>query len=525
METCFLAATRARIDPRLSGHLASRPFDDNLTYSLDRLFEVGYLRSYIFFLLRFSSLSVLGDWIMATRSSLHRRAFTLIELLVVIAIIAVLVGLLLPAVQAVRESAARAKCLNNMKQIGLATHNFHNVNGTFPTYNGIYPATNGKTTQVAGPRTVYGSWFVHILPYVEQDNLYQQIVSDTNLYTNTGSSVATAGGNLLSAGYWFTPPGSVYYPAVPATYNSWNAGNPVWDPGNPGTLMPVTVVSANGYSVQVMQLVGYVAPHWNPAPTPDPGTGTAAYYFPPQVWVPPVYDAGGPPINGHVGVWADDVRSLAFSILRCSSDPSYGSDANSRPGQVYINNNGTWGTTNYLANWNAITNGDPVAGYQAPPGNLGTISDGLTNTILFSEGYAWCDGKGRTAVMTWLDRFNNNIYNDQYGGLHNFGITYSLQAATIDVNGNAAPVSNINGAPNPTTDLNMMFQVKPLPRSRAQCPAGKECCNNLTAQTGHSTLNVALADGSVRTLSKSISLDTWRRAMQPADGESMDTDW
>ncbi len=98
----------------------------------------------------------------ATKSA--RWAFTLIELLVVIAIIAVLIGLLLPAVQKVREAAARTKCQNNLKQIGLALHNFEGSNGHFPP-NGVYPV--GATA----PDSY--SALARILPYIEQASLYQ----------------------------------------------------------------------------------------------------------------------------------------------------------------------------------------------------------------------------------------------------------------------------------------------------------------------------------------------------------------
>ena len=103
-----------------------------------------------------------------------RRAFTLLELLVVIAIIAVLIGLLLPAVQKVREAANRASCANNLKQLGLACHNYHDANGRLPPgYLG--PVPNEQYYDGSVDRFQHAGLLVYLLPYVEQENVYRQL--------------------------------------------------------------------------------------------------------------------------------------------------------------------------------------------------------------------------------------------------------------------------------------------------------------------------------------------------------------
>ena len=140
-----------------------------------------------------------------------RRAFTLIELLVVIAIIAILIGLLLPAVQKIREAAARMQSANNLKQLGLGLHNFNSTNECFPPMFGTVPA--------GGANYAGGSIFYHLLPYVEQDNLY-------NLGPD-GSRSGTVKIFRAPLDRSFTSTGTFDLP--PAANPPWaNPANPTW---------------------------------------------------------------------------------------------------------------------------------------------------------------------------------------------------------------------------------------------------------------------------------------------------------
>ncbi len=116
-----------------------------------------------------------------------RRGFTLIELLVVIAIIAILIALLLPAVQQAREAARRSSCSNNLKQIGLALHNYHDVFGMFPM---------GTTTAQAGG---WGfSWWVGVLPYLDQAGTYNKLLMEGAHVGWTGAGAGAANGLIVN---------------------------------------------------------------------------------------------------------------------------------------------------------------------------------------------------------------------------------------------------------------------------------------------------------------------------------------
>ncbi|HTK75815.1 MAG TPA: DUF1559 domain-containing protein [Gemmataceae bacterium] len=361
----------------------------------------------------------------------RRQGFTLIELLVVIAIIAVLIGLLLPAVQKVREAAARAKSQNNLKQIALAVHNYNDA------YQGKLPALTDLGT---GAPNGWGlnSLFFNILPYIEQDNVYRLFQKGSG----TANNVNTYFGAVGAAG---APQGGAARTIIPTF------------------LSPADSTASNGTTM----------------------TGVARGAV-----------TGAPSTSAIVA--------------------------------------GEYATTSYAANgyvFRSNTGGLPR-----------TFVDGTSNTIMFAERYQVCTPASGAAVYN-LWAFGQNVGNTVSNKTASPPAFYFLAPASGNAQQTTPTIFRAPKLPLPTTtapnplsspipwllgkDGTTALTGNNIPSAPFQlAPRGAIACDPSLPQTPHvGGMLAGLGDGSVRTVSPTISQWTFAAACSPAGQETLAQDW
>jgi len=416
--------------------------------------------------------------------------FTLVEVLVVIAVIGILVGLLLPAVQAARSASRKSDCGNKLKQLGTAVHQFHERMGTMPTYWG---AMKGNGSEV------WGGWALHLMPDFDQQASYNSLASSA-----TTSIIKTAT-------FTYQTFSGVINPAIPASAN-YSPGTPVTTPvvytipavpAVPAVAAVPAFTAANGVVVAAVPAIPEIPAI--PARTVtssetiyEGATGTpgiAAFPGIIEQTITTPYSQGIPRIFSD----AQSTSKISLAVLQCGDDTSRPAAGSLFVGKDPPNN---WSFTNYLANAHAfmkfgsrLPDGrfpypmskrdgtltpaaespflwGEVTGF--PPRQFTHIGDGLSNTILFAEAMRQCE-RGTVNRFAFLPS-GYRLHE------HGFGIEPTLAA--------------ISGFSSGGYGHTLMFQDRTPPDEASL----------MRAQANHgSVLMVAMCDGSVRGIASTVS--------------------